>query len=105
MAKQVLLQQLQRHHLRGDLLAAEVAGSRDPTRAAHYSTQEIRRNRQGLCKDELRTSGVLDVTVFNLGNLARQTIQHQAKPRILRLIMNQTLHIMMLVEGTSLTVS
>ena len=47
---------------------------------------------------------VLDVTVFYLGNLARQTIQHQAEPRMLRLIMNQTSHIMMLVEGTSLAV-
>ena len=47
----------------------------------------------------------LDVTVFNLGNLARQTIQCQAEPRMLRLIMNQTSHIMMLVEGTSLAVN
>ena len=51
------------------------------------------------------SSDVLDVTVFNLGNLARQTIQHQAEPRMLRLIMNQTSHIMMLVEGTSLAVN
>ena len=48
---------------------------------------------------------VLDVTVFNLGNLARQSIQRQAEPRMLRLIMNQTSHIMMLVEGTSLAVN
>ena len=34
-----------------------------------------------------------------------QTIQHQAEPRMLRLITNQTSHIMMLVEGTSLTVN
>ena len=55
------------------------------------------------CVDELSSSDVLDITVFNLGNLARQTIQHQAEPRTLRLIMNQTSHSMMLVEGTSLT--
>ena len=53
----------------------------------------------------MSSSDVLDVTVFNLGNLARQTIQHQAELRMLRLIMNQTSHIMMLVEGTSLTVN
>ena len=53
-------------------------------------------------KDELSSSDVLDVTVFNLGNLTRQTIQHQAEPRMLRLIMNQTSHIMMFVTGTSL---
>ena len=47
----------------------------------------------------------LDVTVFNLGNLARQTIQRQEEPRMLRLIVNQTSHITMLVEGTSLAVS
>ena len=46
-----------------------------------------------------------DVTVFNPGSLARQTIQHQAEPRMLRFIMNQTSHIMMLVEGTSLAVN
>ena len=81
--------------------AAEVAG-RDPTRAAQVSAQEVKRHRQGLRTDELGSSDVLDVTVFNLGNLARQTIQHQAEPRMLRLIMNQTSHIMMLVEGMSL---
>ena len=57
------------------------------------------------CKDELSSLEVLAITVLNLGNLARQTIQHQAEPRMLRLIMNQTSHIMMLVEGTSLTVN
>ena len=51
------------------------------------------------------SSDVLDVTVFNLGNLARQSFQRQAEPRMLRLIMNQTSHIMMLVEGTSLPVN
>ena len=55
--------------------AAEVAG-RDPTRAAHSSAQEIKRSRQGLRKDELSSSDVLDVTV-QLGSLARQTI-HQS---------------------------
>ena len=56
-------------------------------------------------KDELSSSNVLDVTVFNLGNLARQTIQRQAEPRMLRLIINQTSYIMMLVESTSLAVN
>ena len=81
--------------------AAEVAGC-DPTRATHDSAQKIKRN--SLRKDELSSSDVLDVTVF-LGNLARQTIQPQAEPRMLCLIMNQTSRIMMLIEGTSLTVS
>ena len=84
--------------------AAEVAG-RDPTRAPHAGDIEVKRHRQGLRTDEMGSSDVLDVTVFNLGNLARQTIQHQAEPRMLRLIMNQTSHIMMLVEGTSLAVN
>ena len=83
--------------------AAEVA-RRDPTKAAAYSVQEIKRYRLGLKRDELSSSDVLDVTVFNLGNLARQTIQHQAEPRMLRLIMNHTAHTMMLVEGTSIAV-
>ena len=51
------------------------------------------------------SSDVLDVTVFNLGHLARQTVQRQAEPRMLRLIVNQMSHIMMLVEGTSLAVN
>ena len=67
--------------------------------------RQIKRDRQGLRKDELSSSDVLDVTIFNLGNLARQSIQTQAEPRMLRLIMNQTSHIMMLVEGTSLSVN
>ena len=50
---------------------------------------------QGLRTDEMGSSDILDVMVFNLGNLACQTIQHQAEPRMLRLIMNQTSHIMM----------
>ena len=49
--------------------AAEVAG-RDATRVAIVSNQEIKRHRQGLRKDELGSSDVLDVTAFNLGNLA-----------------------------------
>ena len=80
--------------------AAAVAG-RDPTRAHTFADAEVKRHRQGLRKDEMGSSAVLDVTVFNLGNLARQTIQRQAEPRMLRLIMNQTSRIMMLVEGTS----
>ena len=70
-----------------------------------FAQTEIQRHRQGLKKDELSSSDVLDVTVFNLGNLARQSIQRQAEPRMLRLILSQTSHIMMLVEGTSLSVN
>ena len=80
--------------------AAEVAGC-DPTKAPHIGNVEVKRHWQGLRTDEMGSSDVLDVTVFNFGNLARQTIQHQAEPRMLRLIMNQTSHIMMLVQGTS----
>ena len=69
--------------------AAEVAG-RDPTLAPHVGCIEVKRHRQGLKIDEMGSSDVLDVTVFNLGNLARQTIQHQAEARMQRLIMNQT---------------
>ena len=83
---------------------AQVAG-RDTRGARAFAQTEIKRHRQGLKKDELSSSDVLDVTVFNLGNLARQSIQRQAEPRMLRLIMNQTSHIMMLVEGTSLSVN
>ena len=82
---------------------AQVAG-RDTRGARAFAQTEIKRHRQGLRRDELSSSDVLDVTVFNLGNLARQSIQRQAEPRMLRLIMNQTSHIMMLVEGTSLSV-
>ena len=62
---------------------------------------EVKRHREGLKRDEMGSSDVLDVTVFNLGNLAHQAIQRQAEPRMLRLITNQTSHIIMLVEGTS----
>ena len=86
--------------------AAEVAG-RDSSRASRYNAKEIKRNWQGLRRDELSSSEVLDVTVFNLSNLARQTIQHQAESRMLHLIVtrSQTSHVMTLVEGTSLSVS
>ena len=84
--------------------AAEVAG-REPSGARAFAEVEVKRHRLGLKRDEMGSSDVLDVTVFNLGNLARQTIQLQAEPRMLCLIMNQTSHIMMLVEGTSLAVS
>ena len=70
-----------------------------------FAQTEIKRHRQGLSKNELSSSDVLDVTVFNLGNLAGQSIQRQAEPMMLRLIMNQTSHIMMLVEGASLSVN
>ena len=83
---------------------AQVAG-RDPSGARAFAEVEVKRHHQGLKKDERSSSDVLDVTVFNLGNLAHQSIQRQAEPRMLRLIMNQTSHIMMLVEGTSLSVN
>ena len=78
---------------------------RDLAEQGGLSKTEIKRHRQGLRRGELSSSDVLDVTVFNLGNLARQSIQRQAEPRMLRLIMSQTSHIMMLVEGTSLSVN
>ena len=83
---------------------AQVAG-RDPSGARTFAEVEVKRHRQDLKRDEMSSSDVLDVTVFNLGNLARQSIQRQAEPRMLRLIVNQTSHIMMLVEGTSLSVN
>ena len=85
--------------------SVEQITGRDTRGARAYAQTEIKRHRQGLRRDELSSSDVLDVTVFNLGNLARQSIQRQAEPRMLRLIMNQTSHIMMLVEGTSLSVN
>ena len=84
--------------------SAEPAARRDVRGSRAFAQAEIKRHRQGLKVDELSSTDVLDVTVFNLGNLARQSIQRQAEPRMLRLIMNQTSHIMMLVEGTSLSV-
>ena len=83
--------------------SAEPAARRDVRGSRAFAQTEIKRHRQGLKVDELSSTDVVDVTVFNLGNLARQSIQGQAEPRMLRLIMNQTSHIMMLVEGTSLS--
>ena len=83
---------------------AQVAGG-DPSSARTFAEVEVKRHRQGLKRDETSSSDVLDVTVFSLGNLARQSIQRQAEPRMLHLIMNQTSHIMLLVEGTSLSVN
>ena len=83
---------------------AQAAG-RDPSDARTFAEVEVKRHRQGLKRDEMGSSDVLDVTVFNLGNLARQSIRRQAEPKMLRLIMNQTSHIMMLAEGTSLSVN
>ena len=80
--------------------SAEPAARRDVRGSRAFGQAEIKRHRQGLKVDELSSTDVLDVTVFNLGNLARQSIQRQAEPRMLRLITNQTSHIMMLVEGT-----
>ena len=67
---------------------AEVAG-RDPTKAPNFADVEVKRHRQGLRKDEMGASDVLVVKVFNLGNLARQTIQRQAEPRMLCLIITR----------------
>ena len=85
--------------------SSEPAMRRDLRGSRNFGQAEIKRHRQGLKVDELSSTDVLDVTVFNLGNLARQSVQRQAEPRMLRLIMNQTSHIMMLVEGTSLAVN
>ena len=85
--------------------SSEPAVRRDLRGSRNFGQAEIKRHRQGLRVDELSSTDVLDVTVFNLGNLARQSVQRQAEPRMLRLIMNQTSHIMMLVEGTSLAVN
>ena len=85
--------------------SAEPAARRDVRGSRAFAQAEIKRHRQGLKVDELSSTDVIDVTVFNLGNLARQSIQRQADPRMLRLIMNQTSHIMMLVEGISLSVN
>ena len=85
--------------------SSEPAVRRNLRGSRNFGQAEIKRHRQGLRVDELSSTDVLDVTVFNLGNLARQSIQRQAEPRMLRLIMNQTSHIMMLVEGTSLAVN
>ena len=89
---------------RGVVGVAQVAGI-NPSGAKASAEVEVKRHRQGLKRDEMGLSDVFDVTVFNLGNLARQSIQQQAEPRMLRLIVNQTSHIMMLVEGTSLSVN
>ena len=85
--------------------SSEPAMRRDLRGSRNFGQAEIKRHRQGLRVDELSSTDVLDVAVFNLGNLARQSVQRQAEPRMLRLIMNQTSHIMMLVEGTSLAVN
>ena len=50
----------------------------EPPKSQGGTSTEIKRNRQGLRRDELSSSEVLDATVLNLGDLARQTIQHQA---------------------------
>ena len=55
--------------------------------------------------NEMSSSEQLDVTVYNLGNLARQTSQHEAQPHMLCMLMNQTSHIMIVVEGSSLRVN
>ena len=81
--------------------SAEPVARREVRGSRAFAQAEIKRHRQGLKVDELSLTDVVDVTVFNLGNLARQSIQRQAEPRMLRLIMNQTSHIMMLAEGTS----
>ena len=85
--------------------SSEPAMRRDLRGSRNFGQAEIKRHRQGLRVDELSSTDVLDVTVFNLGNLARQSVQRQTEPRMLRLIMNQTSHIVMLVEGTSLAVN
>ena len=64
--------------------SAEPVAGRDIRGARAFAQTEIKRHRQGLKVDELSSTDVVDVTVFNLGNLARQSIQRQAEPRMLR---------------------
>ena len=84
--------------------AAEAAG-RDPSRAAHYSAQEIKRNRQGLRKDELSSAKSSMSPSSTWATWRGKPFSTKPNRGCCCLIMNQTSHIMMLVEGTSLTVS
>ena len=63
--------------------SAEQATGRDTRGVRAFAQTEIKRHRQGLRKDELSSSDVVDVTVFNLGNPASQSIQKQAELRML----------------------
>ena len=83
---------------------ADLTG-RGPTISEKFREREIERQRQGLQVNETSSSEQLDVTLYNLSNLARQTIQDEAQPRMLCMLMNQTSHIMLLVVGSSLTVN
>ena len=86
--------------------SAEPADRRDVRGSRAFAQAERKRHRQGLKVDELSSTDVVDVTVFNLGNLVRQSFSETGRAEdVLRLIMNQTSHIMMLVEGSSLSVS
>ena len=83
----------------GPASVAELTG-RDPTINEKYPEREIKRQRQGLRVDETSSPEQLDVSVYNLRNLARQTVQHKAEPRMLRVLMN-----LILVEGSSLAIN
>ena len=61
--------------------STELGAGRDIRGARAFAQTEIKHHRQGLKVDELSSTDVIDVTVFNLGNLARQSIQRQAEPR------------------------
>ena len=52
--------------------SAEAAARRDIRGSRAFAQTEIKRHRQGLKVDELSSTDVIDVTVFNLGNLARR---------------------------------
>ena len=52
---------------------------RDLRGSRNFGQAEIKRHRQGLRVDEMSSTDVLDVTVFNLGNLARQSVQRQGR--------------------------
>ena len=75
---------------------------RDPTINEKFSEPEIKRQRQGLQMNEASSSEQLNITSTNL---ARQTIQREAEPRMLHMLMNKMSHIMILVEGSPLTVN
>ena len=86
------------------LLRLSLITGRGPTINEKFREREIKRQRQGLQMNEMNSHEQLDVRVYNLG-LARQTVQHKAEHRMLRMQTNQTSHIMILVEGSSLTVN
>ena len=52
-----------------------------------YRDREIKRQRPGFHMSEMSSSEQLDATVHDLGNLAKETVQHKAAPRMLCMLM------------------